>query len=54
LEHYYQSWAHKRTATKQAGWSVRYHRDAITRLEKQIVWHQGKLLKVERPKKVTA
>lgn len=36
---------HKRAATKEHGWSIQYHRKQIADLERQIAWHQSKVLK---------
>lgn len=33
----------KRKDTKEATWSVRYHRDNIKDLERQIAWHQSRI-----------
>lgn len=42
---------HSRRATKDAGWSVQYHRRQIADLERRIAWHQSKLLTGPRRKK---
>ena len=34
---------YRRKNAKQATWSVRYHRDQIKELERQIAWHQSRL-----------
>ena len=34
---------HKRKNVKQATWAVRYHRERIKDLERQIQWHQSRL-----------
>ena len=33
----------KRKGSKSAGWTIRYHREMIADLERQISWHKGKL-----------
>lgn len=33
----------KRRDTSKAGWTVRYHREQIKDLERQIAWHRGKI-----------
>lgn len=46
-----QSRQHKRRATANATWSIQYHRKCISDLERQIAWHQGRLLPSQRRKK---
>ena len=37
------SYQHKKKSLKHAGWTVRYHRDKIADLERQIAWHRGRI-----------
>lgn len=38
----------KASATKQSGWTIRYHLEQIKDLERQIAWHQSRASKVTR------
>lgn len=38
-----QSRQHRRKNTKEATWSIRYHREQIKDLERQIAWHQSRI-----------
>ena len=42
-EHYMQSYQNTKKNLKNASWSVKYHRDKITELERQITWHRGRI-----------
>lgn len=45
-----QSRTHKRRNTKEAAWSIRYHREQIRDLEQRIAWHQSKIQAVPQRK----
>ena len=40
---------HKKANAKEHGWSIRYHRECIARLEREIGWHREKI--EAKPKK---
>lgn len=42
-EHNMQSRQRKRKGTKKAAWTVRYHREQIADLQRQIAWHQSRI-----------
>jgi hypothetical protein len=39
---------HKREDVKRGGWSIQYHRQCIARLEKELEWHQAKVLEKKK------
>ena len=45
-----ETWQRKRKDSKHLGWTIRYHRDKIADLQRQIAWHQEKILAKEEPK----
>lgn len=42
-ERNHQSRCHRKKALSKTAWSIRYHREQIKDLERQIAWHQSKI-----------